>query len=782
MRRGLKFASIALATVAGLLGVAAAIVAATFDPNDYKAALIERVQRDRQRTLAIPGRIQLSFFPGLGVKVGALSLSEPRSTQPFAAVRSARVSLAWLPLIRRRLVVDGVTVEGLQLQLTRFADGRTSVDDLLGPPHPAGGEPAVQGATQALQFDITGLNLADASITVDDRQQRRRLALTQATLRAGRIAPGTPGDATVEGHLTIDSPNVDADLQLRGRLLFDPAQQRHAVRGLGAELSGRVAGLSQAKVQLGGNADVTVEPLRLDLSNITFAAQGRQGAEAFEVHAEVPQFKAGEKDISAGKTVARLSFQQGPRLLKAELALPPFAGSVQAFKVPPIDGQISLDDGPLRARVRVTGAIDGDMNRLLFSSPQWTLALSGRHGNADIQGTLTSAWSADLRTQTFGLSHVAAGAKVPNPKGGVIALQANGDATLHLDRHRLDARLSGTLDQSRFDAKLGMTGFAPATYSFDIGIDRIDVDRYLDEPPPAKESAAADVPLDVSALRGLNATGSLRVGALQLKRLKANNLKLGLRAGGGRLQLNPLDADLYRGHAAGSLEMVSSTPARVALKQSLAGVSVGPLLADMFGSQAIEGRGNVVLDLAATGTTVKALQKSLSGSARIELHDGAVHGFNVVQTVRGAKAMLGVAAGARSGAGTPAEKTDFSELSGSFAVVQGVAHTEDLLAKSPLLRIAGRGDVDLGESRLDLVIRATVVNTLQGQGGPELQALRGQTVPVRLKGPFTAIGYSVDVASLAQDLARQKLEGKTGDLTDKLQKQLGDKLKGLFGK
>ncbi|MGE5648765.1 MAG: AsmA-like C-terminal region-containing protein, partial [Bacillota bacterium] len=140
-----------------------------------------------------------------------------------------------------------------------------------------------------------------------------------------------------------------------------------------------------------------------------------------------------------------------------------------------------------------------------------------------------------------------------------------------------------------------------------------------------------------------------------------------------------------------------------------------------------------------------------------------------------------------------AEKTDFSELSGSFRIANGVAHNDDLSIKSPLMRIGGSGDIDLGAERLDYLVRATVVQSLQGQGGPELQALRGVTVPVRLSGPFAALGWRIDFAGMASELAKQRIDEKKEEVKSKAQKaleeekakvqdQLKDQLKGLFGR
>lgn len=54
-----------------------------------------------------------------------------------------------------------------------------------------------------------------------------------------------------------------------------------------------------------------------------------------------------------------------------------------------------------------------------------------------------------------------------------------------------------------------------------------------------------------------------------------------------------------------------------------------------------------------------------------------------------------------------------------------------------------------------------------------MQALKGLTVPVRLNGPFTAIGWKIDVASLVGDTVKKKAEERVMD-------GLKDKLKGLF--
>ena len=138
-----------------------------------------------------------------------------------------------------------------------------------------------------------------------------------------------------------------------------------------------------------------------------------------------------------------------------------------------------------------------------------------------------------------------------------------------------------------------------------------------------------------------------------------------------------------------------------------------------------------------------------------------------------------------------AQKTDFSELKASFTIRNGVAHNEDLSLKSPLLRVGGAGDIDIGNDRLDYVLKATVVATSKGQGGRDASDLSGVTVPVKLTGALDTPQWSIDFGGMATGLARHALEkellkrvpGSQGDGAPAgVQDTLKDRLKGLFGR
>ena len=178
------------------------------------------------------------------------------------------------------------------------------------------------------------------------------------------------------------------------------------------------------------------------------------------------------------------------------------------------------------------------------------------------------------------------------------------------------------------------------------------------------------------------------------------------------------------------------------------------------------------MDVQTSGATVAALKKALNGTASLNLKDGALKGINLAESFRKAKAALG-AKGATEQAANKTDKTDFSEMSASFVIRNGVAHNEDLSAKSPFLRLSGAGDINLGADTMDYLAKAAIVNSAGGQGGKELESIKGLTVPVRLTGPLDSLKYSIDYASMVSESAKQQLQ-------QKVQEQLGEKLKGLF--
>ncbi len=441
----------------------------------------------------------------------------------------------------------------------------------------------------------------------------------------------------------------------------------------------------------------------------------------------------------------------------------------------------------IAATLRLSGVtgMAGDAQSLKIE--KFALDADAKVSEAQLAAKLASPVALDLGKQTVALTQLAGQLDLTHPALPMktLALPLSGALSADLAKQSARLQLDTQLDASTIKAKVEFGKFAPLALAFDLDIDQLDLDKYL---PPDRKSPdaavggtagkAAEQKIDLSALEGLDLKGTVKIGQLTAAKLKASNLRVQVDAKQGRLAIAPLSANLYEGRLEGELS-ANAKGNRFAAKQTLTGVRIDPLLNDLADQDLLAGRGNVALDLTAQGATVAALKKALAGSARVELRDGAIKGIDIGQKLREAKSLLkggqdvGVTADAN-------RKTDFSELSASFRIANGVAHNDDLLAKSPLLRLAGAGDIDIGNGRLDYLLRTSVVATATGQGGKDLDAVKGLTIPVRLSGPFDQPDWKIELSAVAGEAVKAKVEEKKTELRQQADDKLKGKLKGLF--
>lgn len=542
-------------------------------------------------------------------------------------------------------------------------------------------------------------------------------------------------------------------------LTMDDQKGKHKLALSGLELkTGRIAEGAPSSVDLGCRLQADGADIRLDLASGFLLDLTRR-------HYRLDGLKAS------------VSGKSGGNALEAKLEAPKIditPDRAQGEKIS-LDAKLTRADGNFHAVLTLPG-VEGTAAALRIG--EMRLELDGKQGESTIRGHLATPVNGNLETQRFEFPKLTTSLTVGNPKfpGGKLSADLSGNGVLDLAKQNAAFALNGRFDESSVQAKLGLAAFAPPAYTFDVAIDRLNLDRYL----APKPKNAPEQPLDLSALKALNASGSLRIGTLQVSNIKASNVRLEATADDGRVQVNPLSASLYQGSLNGSLAVNARGTPALSVRQKLSGVSIAPLLKDAADKDLLEGRGNLNLDVTASGTTIGAMKKTLNGSAAVNLRDGAVKGINLAETLRSAKARLGTLQGQQTVSSSAAEKTYFSELSASFRIASGVAHNDDLNAKSPLLRLAGNGDINLGAGAMDYLAQATVVGTLEGQEGRELAALKGVTIPVRIRGPFDRLAYTLDFAGIAEGAVKAKVEEKKEEIRGKAQEELKKGLQDLF--
>lgn len=793
---------IGLGVVVGLLALAAIALVAFVDVNRFKPQIEQAVKDRFNRTLAMEGDLSLALFPRIGVSLPKTTLSEHGGPKPFASLDGARVSVALLPLLGGRIEAGKISVYGLTATIEKRADGSTNIDDLIKGDPKAPQPEAKKTAGGPPQFEIGGIELANANLTYRDLAAKNTVTLTQLNLNTGRLAtqsrtpidlstqfsatqPATQGELKAKGELDLDlvknafgGRSFDVALkatldkravEVNGKaaeLRFDGASGALSVSKLDASARGAAGGvqIDDAKIAVPALAwDPAAK--RLSVGGVDVKARGKLSegkGDAFDAQLAAPKIDINEQSASGERVSASVKLS-GAQQIDARLTLEGLAGSAKDMKI-----------GKLALAADVQQPLDKQRTRRIVAN-------------------LASPATASLDAQTFSLASLAGEITMEDPAlpQKSVKLPINGALSIDARKEFVDARFSTRFDETTLSSEFDVRGFSPLVLSFEASADKLNLDRYFPpaRPGPGNDSADPkdDPKVDLSALKNLDLSGEARVGQLQARGIKTQNLRVVMKAAKGRLDVAPLTAGLYGGSV--NARAFAQADNRLGLDATMTGVNIEPLMKDAIDKDILAGRGNVKLDVSTSGATVNGLKRGLDGSGSVALRDGSVKGINVAQMMRNARSFLsGGAGGSETKTGSAAEKTDFSEMTATFVIKNGIARSDDLDLKSPLVRVGGAGQVDIPAGTLDYTVRASVVGTLKGQDGREVNELRGVTVPVKLSGPFDKISYTIDWGAAAQEALKsrateqlkEKLAPKADEQRKKLEERAKDALKGLF--
>jgi len=175
------------------------------------------------------------------------------------------------------------------------------------------------------------------------------------------------------------------------------------------------------------------------------------------------------------------------------------------------------------------------------------LGISGIAGSVEAQKFELAKMEATVNVNHPGLPK--------NPVDAVI----NGSALVDFAGQNASLAFTARFDDSSVSGKAGLAKFTPPSYTFDVNIDQLDADRYLPKPDPKHRQP--EQPLDLSALQGLNAHGSLRIGSLKVSNVRATNVRVDVKAAAGRVEVSPIVANLDPDSRAGAANAALKTRA-----------------------------------------------------------------------------------------------------------------------------------------------------------------------------------------------------------------------------
>ncbi|MFK8067711.1 MAG: AsmA family protein [Gammaproteobacteria bacterium] len=639
----------------------------------------------------------------------------------------------------------------------------------------AGLDAKVDGALKAsnLQAKIPLID-GDLKITAND--------VAKLLIAAGQDPtqiPVTKINADVKLNSTADSMNIEtlaATATVHGGQFKDPLDVKLNVKG-----------------------DVNMANESANLTQLSFEGLGASvsgNIKANKILSPIPLLD-GNLSIKAEDVPAILAAlgQDASMPLKSLIADTKLTSTAESMKVENLNAKATLAGDQIpNSPVDVTLSTTADVNLAQETLNVQNFAISGM--GLDVQGAVNGTQiiknpdlNGNLKIAPFNLRQLMGQMNIEAPTTTDPKVLSNFGLNTNFAATKNSISLKGMamkLDETNINGDLSVVNFSNPAPTFNINIDSINADRYMAPAaegqkataapaatPETATAASTDLPMDT--LRKLNAKGTLTIGNLIISNAKLKNVKLGLDAKGGVINLNPAQANLYQGSYNGNvnLDATGSQPAIKAVS-ALNGVQVAPMLTDLTGDSKIDGTliGNI--NISAVGAGADAIKKTLNGTTDLKFTDGALLGVNVAKIIREGKAKL---SGETLAAEEGPVKTDFSELSATTVIKNGLVSNQDFLMKSPFLRITGAGTANLVNEAVDYGVTAAVVGSGKGQGGEDLSELSGIDIPVRVSGTFSNLKYSPDFAGVLQAKVDQELDKQK----EKAKAKVEGKLNSLLG-
>lgn len=727
-----------------ILGLLLILVAAgfalthLFDPNDYKDEIRQLARDKAGLELTINGDIGWSLFPWLGLELHETTLASTQTPdQPLADLRMLGLSVRVLPLLQREVQMSDITVNGLNLTLSRDQQGRGNWEGIGQPPaQPAGTQPAPSVATPAepaepaagksgkpLKLDIDSLTVSDARVTYQDARSGQQYSAESIELSTGAIREGSAIPLKLNAFFGSNKPVMRARTELQGALRFDNQLKRYQLEDL--RLSGEASG----------------EPLQGKTLN--FSAQGQLLVDRAAQVAEWNGLKFTANELRGLGELKVRDLEDQPKLggalTVAQFNLRQFLEGI---------GQplpVTADSGAL-SKIELMSRLTGSQNSLILEEA--TLKLD----DSTFTGTLGVS---DLARQAL---HV----------------ELKGDR-LDLDRYLPPVAKETAQDTAR-------QGEVKASEAAALGNGTTPLPD-----KPTQHAWISEKLLPIERLRSLDGNLDLSVGSLTLRKLPLENFVLKARGKGGLLDLQTLRGNLFGGRveSAASLD-VRPALAQLSMQMQLSSVPVERLLESQGEKVTLKGQLNLDSDLHTQGNSQKDWIDNLNGKAGFLVDNGVLVDANLEQQLCRAIATLN----RKPLTSEPRSKdTPFRELRGNLSVRDGVASNPDLKASIPGLTVNGNGDVDLRVLGMDYRVGILVEGDKGAMPDPACQVnerYAGIEWPLRCRGPLElgakACRFDKDaLGKVAGKLAGEKLNEKIEEkLGDKVSPELKDALKGLF--
>jgi AsmA protein len=536
-----------LAVLLSLLLAAWLTLLLCFNPNDFKPTIIKLVQEKTGRTLTLDGDISMAFWPKLGIDLGRVSLSEQASQKPFASVARAKVSLAILPLLQKKLVVGTVYLDGVQATLIKHADGSNNFADLF------------DGDSNAnFSYDIDGLIVKNSCLDYINEASNQRIQVSDLSIKTGRILQDQALDLAADFLLEAQAAKLKTKVTLQARLLYQSNERGFLAENLRLSTQGELA-LAKLNATLHAN-NMSVNNQGFIVPMMQANVDLNSPPHDLKMRWQLNDLQANSLELNIAKTNAAITYANGKRLLTSQFSTPIKAQwSTATVAISQLNGRMNWQDqsrlsAGLKADFALSakadfkhksgqsrfhfasgpGLLDGDIQLSQAAGPniKFNLAAQNWDAYAYLARPNKTARSEASPIDLSALSKLQLDGqlKLANIRYAPYQLHTL-QAHLLSDGKKLRAKgLKLKLDDSQIHGEVAMTLQASPAYIVNLAVDKLDLNRYQtsEKNKSANKAHSAKPHWQLADLKHYQASGDIRIGQLSLNDTLAKNVRISL--------------------------------------------------------------------------------------------------------------------------------------------------------------------------------------------------------------------------------------------------------------
>ncbi len=261
--------------VAILAAVGAFALVKWVNPNHFKPQIITAVDAATGRHLTLSGDLSWTFFPNIGIHMGAAALSNPPAfTQVnFAEINSANLLLSWPALLHGNIAVSSLNIDGLQVFLRQ--KGTQNNWTFTSPASkPAVSAHSSASTGQSVGFSVAALNLTNASLTYDNDQTKTHFAANNVNLSLTQLTPGTSFLVDLSGNIKAND-SLSGPIKLSTRCIYNLQTNSFSLGNLALQSNFTYLNNADQAIhlssQISGQINANLNQKTVTLSNLNFA-------------------------------------------------------------------------------------------------------------------------------------------------------------------------------------------------------------------------------------------------------------------------------------------------------------------------------------------------------------------------------------------------------------------------------------------------------------------------------------------------------------------------------